>query len=127
MAIKFRKSPEEAAAYAADKILENRQLKLAPVELVHIFFGKKYGPLMFAMLALLLLTNVYVKGWPWMVAIIDVVSFLGIYTATWAVTLVACKYVIRKEALKPEYNWAVEYKILHESDQELDLIEELPE
>lgn len=82
---------------------------------------------MFAMLALLLLTNVYVKGWPWMVAIIYVVSFLGIYTALWAVTLVACKYFLRKEALKPEYDWAVEYKILHESDQELDLIEELPE
>ena len=125
--VKFRSSPEDAAAYAADKILENRQVKLAPVELVHIFFGKKYGPLMFAMLALLLLTNVYVKGWPWMVAIIYVVSFLGIYTALWAVTLVACKYFLRKEALKPEYDWAVEYKILHESDQELDLIEELPE
>jgi hypothetical protein len=125
--VKFRSSPEDAAAYAADKILENRQLKLAPVELVHIFLGKKYGPLMFAMLALLLLVNVYVKGWPWMVAIIDVVSFLGIYTAMWAVTLVFCKYLLRKEALKPEYDWAVEYKILHGSDQELDLIEELPE
>ena len=125
--VKFRSSPEDAAAYAADKILENRQLKLAPVELVHIFFSKKYGPLMFAMLALLLLVNVYVKGWPWMVAIIDVVSFLGIYTAMWAVTLVFCKYLLRKEALKPEYDWAVEYKILHGSDQELDLIEELPE
>lgn len=125
--VEFRLSPEDAAAHAADKILENRQLKLAPVELVHIFFGKKYGPLMFAMLALLLLVNVYVKGWPWMVAIIDVVSFLGIYTAMWAVTLVFCKYLLRKEALKPEYDWAVEYKILHGSDQELDLVEELPE
>ena len=125
--VKFRSSPEDAAAYAADKILESRQLKLAPVELVHVFFGKKYGPLMFAMLALLILTNVYGKGWSWMESVIEAVLFTILYTAIWAVTLVFCKSLLRKEALKPEDDWAIEYKILHESDQELDLVKELLE
>lgn len=125
--VEFRSSPEDAAAYAADKILENRKISLWPRELKYIFCSKKWTPLLLGMLALLFLVQVYFKGEPEIPVLIDILSFLITYTLVWESFVTVLKYVCRKEALKPEYDWAVEYKILHESDQELDLIEELPE
>ena len=79
------------------------------------------------MLALLFCVQVYLKGESEIPVLIDILSFLISYTLVWESFVTVLKYVVRTEARKPKYDWAIEYKLLHESDQDLDLIEELPE
>ena len=127
MAAKFKRSPEQAVEDAATRILEAREMDPVPRELVGVFLSKKYGPLMLGAVVLLIACDVFLKGQTYEYALESTLIFLALYTILWGLVLAFCKYMLHKESVKPEYDWAVEYKILHESDQELNLVEELLE
>ena len=111
--VEFRLSPEDAAAHAADKILENRKISLWPRELKYIFCSKKWTPLLLGMLALLFCVQVYWKGESEIPVLIDILSFLITYTLVWESFVTVLKYAMRTEARKPKYDWAIEYNLLH--------------
>ena len=116
--MEYRLSPENAAAHAAERILENRKISLWPTELKYIFWSRKWTPLLLGMLALLFLVQVYLKGESAIPVLIDILSFLISYTFVWSSFVMVLKYIARTEARKEKYDWAIEYTILHAGTNE---------
>lgn len=104
----FRRSPEEAVRKSAERILTAREYKLWPTDLLSGLFNLKYGSILLGCLALYYI-GVYLKGRDLIEATINLATFTIVYTALWCVSLTFLKYVLRTEARKPEYDWAVEY------------------
>lgn len=104
----FRRSPEEAVRKSAERILTAREYNLWPTDLLSGLFSLKYGSVILGCLALYFIAE-YLKGNDLIEATIKIATFTIGYTVMWCVLFTIVKYVLRTEARKPVYDWAVEY------------------
>lgn len=104
----FRRSPEEAVKKSAERILAARECNLWPTDLLSGLFSRKYGSILLGALALYYI-GMFLKGADLIEATIQIATFIIVYTAMWCVLFTIVKYVLRTEARKPEYDWAVGY------------------
>ena len=104
----FRRSPEEAVRKSAEMILTAREYKLSPIDLWRGFLQKWVIAALIGSLALYVLGTV-LKGDDLISEIIEFGEFVIVWFILWTAMFTYVKMRLRAEALKPEYDWAVEY------------------